>query len=203
MAMMGSAVWSGRLPLETAHGLTDRAGVSVRDELQRAGLPTGEPIARQAVKASLEVHIEQGPVLEQKGRTIGVLVFSGQALRAPDERLQQAARVIGSQVGQFLQRKHSVEAHLRHQEKIARFGQSALGKREPPELIADAVQSVLEGLGADAVAYVEPGPAEHRVVVRALVGVAGSSSAQAEASFAPQGPLAPNWLMPEADNGPY
>ena len=73
MAMMGSAVWSGRLPLETAHGLTDRAGVSVRHELQRAGLPTGEPIARQAVKASLEVHIEQGPVLEQKGRTIGVV----------------------------------------------------------------------------------------------------------------------------------
>jgi N-carbamoyl-L-amino-acid hydrolase len=73
MAMMGSAVWSGRLPLETAHGLTDRAGVSVRDELLRAGLPTAEPIARQAVKASLEVHIEQGPVLEQKGKTIGVV----------------------------------------------------------------------------------------------------------------------------------
>lgn len=73
MAMMGSAVWSGRLPLETAYGLTDRAGVSVRHELQRAGLPTGEPLARQAVKASLEVHIEQGPVLEQRGRTIGVV----------------------------------------------------------------------------------------------------------------------------------
>jgi beta-ureidopropionase / N-carbamoyl-L-amino-acid hydrolase len=73
MAMMGSAVWSGRLPLDTAHGLTDRAGISVRHELQRAGLPTGEPLARQAVKASLEVHIEQGPVLEQKAMTIGVV----------------------------------------------------------------------------------------------------------------------------------
>jgi acetylornithine deacetylase/succinyl-diaminopimelate desuccinylase-like protein len=73
MAMMGSAVWSGRLPLETAYGLTDRAGISVRHELQRAGLPTGEPLSRQAVKASLEVHIEQGPVLEQKATTIGVV----------------------------------------------------------------------------------------------------------------------------------
>jgi N-carbamoyl-L-amino-acid hydrolase len=73
MAMMGSAVWSGRLPLETAYGLIDRAGISVRQELQRAGLPTGAPIARQAVKASLEVHIEQGPVLEQKAKTIGVV----------------------------------------------------------------------------------------------------------------------------------
>src|SRR3984885_517110 len=73
MAMMGSAVWSGRLPLDTAYGLTDRAGVSVRQELQRAGVPTGAPLSRQAIKASIEVHIEQGPVLEQKAKTIGIV----------------------------------------------------------------------------------------------------------------------------------
>ena len=73
MAMMGSAVWSGRLPLDTAYALTDRAGISVRHELQRAGVPTGAPFSRQAVKASFEVHIEQGPVLEQKAKTIGVV----------------------------------------------------------------------------------------------------------------------------------
>jgi beta-ureidopropionase / N-carbamoyl-L-amino-acid hydrolase len=73
MAMMGSAVWSGRLPLDTAHGLADRAGVSVRHELERAGIATHAPLSRQAVKASFEVHIEQGPVLEQKAKTIGVV----------------------------------------------------------------------------------------------------------------------------------
>ncbi|MEP6548791.1 MAG: Zn-dependent hydrolase [Gammaproteobacteria bacterium] len=73
MAMMGSAVWSGRLPLETAYALTDRAGVSVRQELTRAGIATDAALARQAVKASFEVHIEQGPVLEQKSKTIGVV----------------------------------------------------------------------------------------------------------------------------------
>ena len=73
MAMMGSAVWSGRLPLETAYGLADRAGTSVRHELQRAGIATGAPLVRQAIKASLEAHIEQGPVLEQKALTIGVV----------------------------------------------------------------------------------------------------------------------------------
>jgi N-carbamoyl-L-amino-acid hydrolase len=73
MAMMGSAVWSGRLALDTAHGLTDRAGISVRHELQRAGVPTDAPLSRQAVKASIEVHIEQGPILEQKAKTIGVV----------------------------------------------------------------------------------------------------------------------------------
>jgi beta-ureidopropionase / N-carbamoyl-L-amino-acid hydrolase len=72
MAMMGSAVWSGRLPLHEAYALTDRAGVSVRAELERLKL-TAPALPRQAVKASLEVHIEQGPVLEQQRKTIGVV----------------------------------------------------------------------------------------------------------------------------------
>src|SRR6267143_774013 len=132
------------------------------------------------------------PVMSE-AKVIGVFSFTSRQIRDPDDRLLEAFRVIGSQVGQFLQRVRAEArqaAHLHYQEKIARFGQSALGKRETPELIAEAVQSVLEGLGADAVAYVEPGPAERQVVARALVGVAGSSSAQAEASFAPQAPLA-------------
>jgi N-carbamoyl-L-amino-acid hydrolase len=73
MAMMGSAVWSGRLPLDTAYALTDRAGHSVRLELERLGIATDEPMSRQPVKAALEVHIEQGPVLEQRGKTIGIV----------------------------------------------------------------------------------------------------------------------------------
>ena len=62
--------------------------------------------------------------------------------------------------------------HLRHQERISRFGQSALGKRRPAELIDEAVQNVLEGLDSDAVAYLERGAAEREIVVRALAGVA-------------------------------
>jgi beta-ureidopropionase / N-carbamoyl-L-amino-acid hydrolase len=72
MAMMGSAVWSGRLPLHEAYALTDRTGVSVRSELERLKL-RAQALPRQAVKASLEVHIEQGPVLEQQRKTIGVV----------------------------------------------------------------------------------------------------------------------------------
>jgi N-carbamoyl-L-amino-acid hydrolase len=73
MAMMGSAVWSGRLALETAYKLTDRAGMSVRQELERLGFPANTAIARQSVKAAFEAHIEQGPVLEAKSKTIGVV----------------------------------------------------------------------------------------------------------------------------------
>src|SRR6202789_3014481 len=62
-AMMGSAVWSGRMPLASAYALTDRSGRSVREELERLGVDIASPITRQAVRAAFEVHIEQGPVL--------------------------------------------------------------------------------------------------------------------------------------------
>jgi diguanylate cyclase (GGDEF)-like protein/PAS domain S-box-containing protein len=61
-------------------------------------------------------------------------------------------------------------AHIRHQERIARFGQFALGKRQAGELIAEAIQNVLEGLGAETVAYAEPGPGEDELVFRAVAG---------------------------------
>src|SRR5574341_26354 len=53
-----------------------------------------------------------------EGRPIGVLNFSALKAREPDQRLLAASRVVGSQVGQFLQRKLA-EASLRESE--ARF----------------------------------------------------------------------------------
>jgi diguanylate cyclase (GGDEF)-like protein/PAS domain S-box-containing protein len=53
-----------------------------------------------------------------EGKTIGVFSFSSPAVREPDRRLLEASRVIGSQIGQFLQRKQA-EAALRESE--ARF----------------------------------------------------------------------------------
>jgi len=45
-----------------------------------------------------------------EGSVIGVLTFSSQAVREPDQRLVQGARVIGSQIGQFLKRKQAEES---------------------------------------------------------------------------------------------
>jgi len=61
-------------------------------------------------------------------------------------------------------------AHLRCQESLARFGHAALGKREPKELIAEAVEAAAEGLGAESVVYVEPGPLPGELVLRAGAG---------------------------------
>ena len=40
-----------------------------------------------------------------EGKVVGVFAFWSQSIREPDERLLQAIRVIGSQIGQFLRRK--------------------------------------------------------------------------------------------------
>ncbi len=48
--------------------------------------------------------------VRSEGKVLGVLSFSGQSAREPDERLLQAASVIGSQAGQFLQRKQAEQA---------------------------------------------------------------------------------------------
>ena len=53
-----------------------------------------------------------------EGRTVGVLSFASSKLREPDRRLLEASRVIGSQVGQFLERNRTQES-LRESE--ARF----------------------------------------------------------------------------------
>jgi diguanylate cyclase (GGDEF)-like protein/PAS domain S-box-containing protein len=60
--------------------------------------------------------------------------------------------------------------HLRLQERTARFGQSALAKRDAAELVEDAVFAVREGLSADGVAYIEA-TAGDGFVLRELAGV--------------------------------
>jgi len=80
-------------------------------------------------------------------------------------------------------------AVLKYQERVARFGQLALAQRQPAELIERAVQAVLEALGAEAVAYVEPEPGAAALVVRALVGVADANTQPATAPCPPGSPL--------------
>ncbi|MEX0961168.1 MAG: Zn-dependent hydrolase [Burkholderiales bacterium] len=70
--MMGSGVFSGTFTLDHALEQKDLDGKSVGDELQRIGYagaePPGKPLA-----AYFEAHIEQGPVLEDEQKTIGVV----------------------------------------------------------------------------------------------------------------------------------
>jgi N-carbamoyl-L-amino-acid hydrolase len=70
--MMGSGVFAGAFTLEHALAQRDAQGVSVSEALERIGY-AGKPIDPEPVGAYFEAHIEQGPVLENNDRVIGVV----------------------------------------------------------------------------------------------------------------------------------
>ena len=72
-AMIGSGVWAGEFSLEYGHGRTDKNGISIGEELERLGYLDEVSIDEKNVAAAFELHIEQGPILEHEGLTIGVL----------------------------------------------------------------------------------------------------------------------------------
>ncbi|WP_312130145.1 Zn-dependent hydrolase [Diaphorobacter nitroreducens] len=70
--MMGSGVFAGAFTLEHALAQRDAQGVSVAEALATIGY-AGQAGAAPAVGAYFEAHIEQGPVLENHERVIGVV----------------------------------------------------------------------------------------------------------------------------------
>lgn len=71
--MMGSLAYVGGLPLDVARATTGIDGVTVGAELQRIGYAGDAALCRPAVDSFVELHIEQGPVLDQCGMRIGVV----------------------------------------------------------------------------------------------------------------------------------
>jgi beta-ureidopropionase / N-carbamoyl-L-amino-acid hydrolase len=72
-SLMGSGVWSGVYPLDKAYALTDTEGVTVRRALDGIGYHGPEKAAAFPADAYFELHIEQGPILENEGRQVGIV----------------------------------------------------------------------------------------------------------------------------------
>ena len=71
--MMGSWVFSGDFPVEEALASVGIDGTTVGENLERIGYAGTVPCGSQPVKAFVELHIEQGPVLELEGFQIGAV----------------------------------------------------------------------------------------------------------------------------------
>ncbi|MEM9267035.1 MAG: M20 family metallo-hydrolase [Cyanobacteria bacterium P01_F01_bin.13] len=71
--MMGSWVFSGDFPVEEALASVGIDGTTVGEELERISYAGKVPCGSQPVKAFVELHIEQGPVLELEGFQIGAV----------------------------------------------------------------------------------------------------------------------------------
>lgn len=72
--MMGSGVFAGKFDLEDTLNKQDEQGLSVGSELQRIGYAGTRAVLGHPVGAYFEAHIEQGPVLEDRETTIGVVM---------------------------------------------------------------------------------------------------------------------------------
>jgi N-carbamoyl-L-amino-acid hydrolase len=72
-AMIASGVMAGKIALEDAYNARDKDGLRLVDELERIGYLGSEPCVPRPLHAYLELHIEQGPQLEEEGLSIGIV----------------------------------------------------------------------------------------------------------------------------------
>lgn len=77
-SLLGSSAFAGTHSISADRGRTDRGGIRLEDALRRCGVEMDRfPEAEQERKnaaAYLELHIEQGPVLEHLGIPLGVVL---------------------------------------------------------------------------------------------------------------------------------
>ena len=71
--MCGSLVYAGGLPLDEAYATVGIDGKVLKDELARIGYLGDAPMPLYRPHAFVELHIEQGPVLDIEGITIGAV----------------------------------------------------------------------------------------------------------------------------------
>lgn len=79
-AMVASGVFAGVFDLEYGLSRTDEDGKTMGEELERIGYAGEDEVGGRPVHAFFEVHIEQGPILEEADLPIGV-VTHGQGQR--------------------------------------------------------------------------------------------------------------------------
>ena len=72
-AMLASGAVAGRFTSEYVYGRTDRDGATFGEELERIGYKGGRDNRPGPVAAYLELHVEQGPILEDAGLPVGVV----------------------------------------------------------------------------------------------------------------------------------
>jgi N-carbamoyl-L-amino-acid hydrolase len=78
-AMLASGVFAGQHDLDWAYDRKDAKGLRFGDELERIGWKGDEAVGARKIHAFFELHIEQGPILEDEFIDIGV-VTHGQGL---------------------------------------------------------------------------------------------------------------------------
>lgn len=72
-AMMASAAYAGDYTTDDILGRKDADGITVAEALDTIGYRGADAVGKQKFSAFVELHIEQGPLLEAEHKTIGVV----------------------------------------------------------------------------------------------------------------------------------
>lgn len=125
--MMGSLVYQGDLSLEEAYQTIGIDGTTVKENLEVIGYKGENSVGKNQLHAFLELHIEQGPVLEHEGIQIGA-VTGVQGIRWIEFNIQGVSNHAGT-----------TPMHLRHNAglaamQIANYGHE-LSKLYPNQLV--------------------------------------------------------------------
>lgn len=73
-AMVASGTYAGEFSVESTLARKDRDGVTLGEALEVTGFAGDMTVGEPRLHALFELHIEQGPVLEEEGESIGVVV---------------------------------------------------------------------------------------------------------------------------------
>ena len=143
--------------------LPDSAGA---DTIQRLVQATGCPV--------IAITADRDPGLREATLACGAFEFlhKGDLTEATLMRLVRLA-TMQARTYRSLRESREAEAALRISEgrfrSLARFGQSAVVRSEPPELVEKAARVIFDALAADAVAYIDTDPGAGKPVLRRLI----------------------------------
>ena len=167
-AMVSSGVFAGVYTKEFAYSRLDPDGKKLGDELVRIGFKGEEPVGGRPLHAYFELHIEQGPILEDEGYDVGV-VTHGQGQRWYELKLTgfeshagstpmpvRKDALLGAARDRRTRQRHrplqgaARRLDLRHDQRLSQFAQrhsrrSVPGLRVPPSDRRDAER---DGRGA-------------------------------------------------------
>ncbi|TMG76045.1 MAG: EAL domain-containing protein [Betaproteobacteria bacterium] len=113
------------LYIERSREVVYTPGVGLAGMVWQSGAPmwvadiTRDPrVSQKGIAIEADMHGAFVFPVNSGGKIIGVLAFNSREIREPDERLLQAIHVIGSQIGQFVQRKQAEEALRKSNERF-------------------------------------------------------------------------------------
>lgn len=133
--VVGSNLFAGRTTLDALLATRDRSGILMGDELARIGYAGEAEVGGRPVDSYIELHIEQGPVLEQAGAVIGAVTHTSNQAGGLIEILGENGH---SQTTRMSRRRNALVGAARIITEIERLGMA----QEPHGMVSATVVDV-------------------------------------------------------------